>query len=149
MAATWDCRLNRRRKPISDCEDHAKDHIGVKRMMEGHIGTKMRCTNKNMGSSWGKKADGNKDHRGVKRIILGQKGMLRTIPGYYFYTAGCLHQCITSSEKDACAMDQRGQGRTPTSPIVTLRVTWYLHSSPTKRKWSSRSSRTPTSGRGP
>ncbi|WZY94930.1 hypothetical protein YC2023_067259 [Brassica napus] len=32
----------------------------------------------------------------------------------------CLHQCITSSEKDACAMDQKGQGRTPASPIVTL-----------------------------
>ncbi|KAG5375408.1 hypothetical protein IGI04_040004 [Brassica rapa subsp. trilocularis] len=67
-AATWDCRLNRRRKSISDCEDHAKDHLGVKRMMEGHIGTKMRCTNKDIGSSWGKKADGNKDHRGGNMV---------------------------------------------------------------------------------
>ncbi|KAF2541119.1 hypothetical protein F2Q68_00032325 [Brassica cretica] len=40
---------------------------------------------------------------------------------------GCLHQLITSSEKDACAMAQKGQGRMPASPIVTLGVIWYLH----------------------
>ncbi|WZZ00412.1 hypothetical protein YC2023_072740 [Brassica napus] len=48
-----------------------------------------RCND--MRSSWGKKADGNKDHRGVKWIVLGQKGMLRTTPGYYFM------ECLSST----------------------------------------------------
>ncbi|KAG5415245.1 hypothetical protein IGI04_002812 [Brassica rapa subsp. trilocularis] len=63
------------RKPISDCEYQAKDHLGVKRMMEDHLGVKRMMEDHlgvkmdDGGSSWGLT---------VKRIILGQKGMIRT-----------------------------------------------------------------------
>ncbi|WZZ08445.1 hypothetical protein YC2023_094366 [Brassica napus] len=58
------------RKPISDCEDQAKDHLGVKRMMEDHLGVKRMM----------------EDHLGVKGMMESHLGadakwMIRTTPG--------------------------------------------------------------------
>ncbi|KAF3599080.1 hypothetical protein F2Q69_00033179 [Brassica cretica] len=108
-----------------DCN---KDHLGVKGSSWGK--------KDDGGASWSEKADANKDVGGS----LGAKweallGMIRTSSGYYFmqmrnhHYRRCLHQCITSSEKDACARDPRGRGRTLASPSVTRGVTRYLPSS--------------------